>query len=104
MGIIQIWRQHISLNHESKHACSNTGNLTNIIDKKIHFPQGSLTDFRVEGNYCYGFVKENYEEVIEQFLAINSTRFVTKEAHFKQKGHRRFSETGKFNLNLFSYE
>ena len=59
---------------------------------------------RLTSKSAHGFVKENYEEVIEQFLAINSTRFVTKEAHFKQKGHRRFSETGKFNLNLFSYE
>ena len=71
-------------------ACNNKGNLTNISDQEILFLQGSLTDFRVEGNYCYGFGKDYYEEVIEQFLALSSTCFVTKEAHFKQKGHRRF--------------
>ena len=79
-------------------AYSNKRNLTNISDQEILFLQDSLTDFRVEGNYCYGFVNDNYEEVIEQFLALSSTCFVTKEAHFKQKGHRRFSETGKFAI------
>ena len=79
-------------------ACSNKGNLTNISDQEILFLQGSLTDFRVEGNYCYGFVNDNYEEVIEQFLALSLMCFVNKEAHFKQKGHRRFSETGKFAI------
>ena len=79
---------------------SNKRNLTNISDQEILFLQGSLTDFRVEGNYCYGFVKANFEEVIEQFLALSSTCFVTKEAHFKQKGHKRFSETSKFAICL----
>ena len=81
-------------------AYSNKRNLTNISDQEILFLQGSLTDFRVEGNYCYGFVKANFEEVIEQFLALSSTCFVTKEAHFKQKGHKRFSETSKFAICL----
>ena len=45
-------------------ACNNKGNLTNISDQEILFLQGSLTDFRVEGNYCYGFVEDNYEKVI----------------------------------------
>ena len=36
--------------------------------------------------------------MIEQFLALSSTCFVTKEAHFKQKGHRRFSERDKFAI------
>ena len=79
-------------------ACINKGNLTNISDQEMLSLQGLLTDFRVEGNYCYGFVNDNYEEVIEQFLALSSTCFMTKEAHFRQKGHRRLSEIGKFAI------
>jgi hypothetical protein len=66
-----------------------------IIDKEINFLQSALGNFRIDGSYCYGNVGENYEDVIEQFLILSLTCFVMKESHFRLKGHKRFSETGK---------
>ena len=70
-------------------------NFANIRDEEINFLQSALDDFQVDGSYCYGYVGDNYEDVIEQFLALSSICFVTKESHFRTKGHKRFSETGK---------
>lgn len=66
-----------------------------IIDKEIEFLQ-ELENFYVDGNCCYGYVDENYEEIIEQFSAISSTYFVTSESHFRPQGHKRYSEIGKY--------
>ena len=66
-----------------------------ILEKEIDFLKKSLHDFRIDGSYCYGYVGDNYEEVIEQFSALSSTCFVMTESHFRPKGHKRFSETGK---------
>ena len=68
--------------------------LENIVKEEISCLQDSLNDFRVVGSYCYGFTDDNYEDIIEQYLSISSTCFVTKEAHFKNKGHTRFWANG----------
>ena len=67
--------------------------LENIVKEEISYLQDSLNDFRVVGP-CYGSTDDNYEDIIEQYLSISSTCFVTKEAHFKNKGHTRFSANG----------
>ena len=69
-----------------------------IIEKD--FLKKNLQDFRTDGSYCYGYVNgEKYEEVIEQVLALSSTCFVTTESHFRPKGHKRYSETGKMTFS-----
>ena len=67
--------------------------LENIVKEEISYLQDSLNDFRVVGS-CYGSTDDNYEDIIEQYLSISSTCFVTKEANFKNKGHTRFSANG----------
>ena len=70
-----------------------------IVQKEIGFLRTVLPDFRIDGPYCFGYVNaENYEEVIEQFLALSSTCFVTTESYFRPKGHKRFSEQDKMTF------
>ena len=76
------------------------------VEKEIDFLRRNLQDFRIDGSYCYGYIKEeNYDNIIEQFLALSSTCFVimTTESHFRPKGHKRYSEAGKASDIFWNY-
>lgn len=81
-------------------ACRNLESFASIRVKGIKFRKDHLDDIRLEGNYCYGIsCNVNYEELIEKYLALSSTCFVIKEAHFKLKEHKRFSKIGKLGIS-----
>ena len=70
--------------------------IDSVVEKEIDILRKNLQDFQIDGSYCHGYIKEEiYDDIIEQFLALSSTCFVTTESHFRLKGHKRYSETGK---------
>ena len=69
--------------------------LGDIVSKEICFAKEDFIDFRTENGYCFGYFEESVESlhrIIERFLSMNSTSYVTTDSHSRAKGHKRYKK------------
>ena len=60
--------------------------------------------FYREGSFVFGVVEnENCDEFVDKFMAVDSSCYVRSEVHSKEKCHKRFSSTGKYFLQRYSF-
>jgi hypothetical protein len=72
-------------------------------DFEVSFINELFNGVSFEKEYCLGFFDSNDEQlevILQRFLAINSTSFVTVERHSKNNNNKRFTQTGKLNVNV----
>lgn len=54
----------------------------------------NLRDCKIENGYVSGFFHGNLKDLLEEYMASNSSCFVLSERHNKEDNHKRYSSTG----------
>ena len=75
----------------------------NLHQREISYLREVLCEFRlIEDHTVFGFcVSGDKEKILETLAAITSTCFINTGGHFRDKGHRRFSESGTVSFYEF---
>ena len=69
-----------------------------LTDLEVSFFNEHFEGVSFENDYYSVFFDGNYQEleaILQKFLAINSTSFVTAENHSKYKNNKRFTQAGR---------
>ena len=76
----------------------------NLHQREISYLRDVLCDFRLneEDHTVFGFCESGDEDkILETLAAITSTCFINTGGHFRDMGHRRFSESGTVSFYEF---
>jgi hypothetical protein len=68
-----------------------------LAETELIFLKSNLSDFQRKENSCYGFIEgdeSKMEELLDNYMSLTSTCFVRSQCHDKNKGHKRFSNSG----------
>ena len=57
--------------------------------------ESNLKQCSLDNGYVFGVYDGDMEQLINRYVAVNSSCFVKSAVHHKEKGHKRYSNTGK---------
>ena len=59
------------------------------------FLESNLKEYNYDNGYVFGVYDGDIEQFINRYVAVNSSCFAKSAVHYKEKGHKRYSNTGK---------
>ena len=63
-----------------------------------NFLEINLKNYNNDNGYVFGVYDGDIEQFINRYVAVNSSCFVKSAVHNKEKGHKRYSNTGKIKV------
>ena len=74
---------------------AETAGIKSLEDLEVSFMNEHFDGVSFKNGYFFDGSFEELEAILQKFLAINSTSFVTVEKHSKDKKNKRFTQAGK---------